>query len=292
MAFAGAPTRLSFSKFEGLGNDFLVIDLRGHGAPSIIGKLQDKASAYCDRRRGVGADGLLLVTESETDDALARMIVINADGSRPEMCGNGLRCVVHYLGHGLGHGLNAESNAASSAFGVQTDNGVLGCELELQSPDHAQVTVHMGPAKLGETHHPKAAPERAFMSVSTGNPHAIHWVGASEDPQALAQQLGAAIECDAAYPERSNIEFVKDTPEALVCWVWERGCGITSACGTGACATAAAAVASGKRKAQTPIRVQLPGGPLEITVPQDPDASVVMRGPSRWVFDGQLPWSP
>lgn len=283
MAFAGAPTRLSFSKFEGLGNDFLVIDLRGQAqASQLVGKLQRHAPNYCDRRRGVGGDGLLLLTDSEHAAALARMIVINADGSRPEMCGNGLRCIVHYLGHG--------AKGSAGTFEVETDNGVLACELQASEPGRAMVSVAMGPALLGALQYPKAAPERAFQSVSTGNPHAIHWVQAHEDPKALAHELGAAIETDAAYPERSNIEFVKDTPEALICWVWERGCGITSACGTGACATAAAAVAAGRRPAQEPIKVQLPGGALEITVPKDPSDSLLMKGPSRWVFDGQLPW--
>lgn len=283
MAFAGAPTRLSFSKFEGLGNDFLVIDLRGQSeSSSLVTALSSQAARWCDRRRGVGGDGLLLITDSQAASALARMIVINADGSRPEMCGNGLRCVVHYLGHAAG--------SLGASFGVETDNGVLDCELTLQDPGQAMVTVQMGPATLGETHYPKAAPDRAFVNVSTGNPHAIHWVGADEDPKALAHELGSSIEVDPAYPDRSNVEFVKVTPEALICWVWERGCGITSACGTGACATAAAAVAASKRKAQTPIRVELPGGPLEITVPKEADGSVTMRGPSCWVYDGQLPW--
>lgn len=287
MPFVGPQQRLTFSKFEGLGNDFLLIDLRSFGSAYLapVAALARLAPQLCDRRLGVGGDGLLFITVTNQAKACAGMIVINADGSRPEMCGNGLRCVAHYLA--LGGSLREQPNS-QSAFWVHTDNGPLHCEVEGRGPAQAQVQVAMGPASFGAVEQPAAAPERNFLSVSMGNPHAIHWVGPDEDPEMLARSLGPQVERDPAYPEASNVEFVKDTPDALICWVWERGCGITHACGTGACATAAAAVKSGKRSPNEAIRVRLPGGDLEIEVPAAEQDSLHMRGPSRWVFDGQL----
>lgn len=287
MPFLGPQQRLAFSKFEGLGNDFLVIDLRSYGSAYLpaVSALSRLAPKLCDRRLGVGGDGLLLITVANQAKARAGMIVINADGSRPEMCGNGLRCVAHYLA--LGHSLQ-KSPSLQSDFWVHTDNGPLHCRVEGRGQELAQVQVAMGPAGFGAMQQPAAAPQREFVSVNMGNPHAIHWVGPDEDPEQLARRLGPGVETDSAYPDATNVEFVKDTPKALICWVWERGCGITHACGTGACATAAAAVRAGKRAPNEAILVRLPGGDLEIKVPADEQASLQMRGPSRWVFDGQL----
>lgn len=283
MAFAGAHQRLAFSKFEGLGNDFLVIDLRplGDDVDSALASVQAQAPKLCDRRFGVGGDGLLLVLATSNARHHAKMVVINADGSRPEMCGNGLRCVAHYLSGGLPFGQD-------NPLWVETDNGPLCCVVTPAQAPEVMVRVAMGPARIEGQTHPTATPQRSFLSVNMGNPHAISWVGESEDPEQLARIWGASIETDVAYPAKTNVEFVLDTPDALVCWVWERGCGITLACGTGACATAVAAVHANKRAPDTPIAVQLPGGTLKITVPKDPSASVSMLGPSRWVFDGSI----
>lgn len=284
MAFAGAPIRLSFSKLEGLGNDFLVLDLRCvDPLDSVVAQLQSRAAQLCDRRRGVGGDGLLLVCPPSDPQHDAKMIVINADGSRPEMCGNGLRCVAHFLSAAL-------SAEQSRTLLVETDNGPLRCVVKANSATQAQVSVSMGRPQIGSSQRPSAAPEREFWSVSMGNPHAIHWVGENECPETLAKSLGPAIEVDPAYPDRSNVEFVKDTPEALVCWVWERGCGITQACGTGACATAVAAVRAKRRESGTWITVRLPGGDLKIMVGGDAGEEVLMEGPSAWAFDGTLAW--
>jgi diaminopimelate epimerase len=123
-----------------------------------------------------------------------------------------------------------------------------------------------------------------------GNPHAVTFV--DEPPEALARRLGPGVELDGAYaPEKTNVEFARvhrDPTGAIEIelWVWERGVGITQACGTGACATACVAVWTGQRPADTPLVVQLPGGRLYITVPSDRNAGVLMRGPARAVFDG------
>ncbi|MEZ4381438.1 MAG: diaminopimelate epimerase [Nannocystaceae bacterium] len=275
------PEVIDFHKVEGLGNDFLLIDWRSRESwRAGVEQLQSQASMICDRRRGVGGDGLLLVTPA-SPGCDAAMIVINHDGSIPEMCGNGLRCVALYL-HAVS-GLDA-------SMVLETGAGPLPCTVTPTAARAGQVRIQMGAAHdLGERA-PAAGDGRSFRAVSTGNPHAIAFVDQDEDPEALARALGPAIERDPLFPHRTNVEFARvEADGAITLWVWERGCGITEACGTGACATAAAAVRAGLARAHEPLQVRLPGGWLSIEVPDDPTGSVVMTGPARLVFRGQLP---
>src|SRR5690606_32755452 len=127
-------------------------------------------------------------------DAPARMIVINQDGSRPQMCGNGLRCVAHFVADRLSLG--------DAAFDILTDAGALRCAvLERRDAEHAEVSVDMGPARFGDVKQPSAALGRHFVDVSMGNPHAITFVASHEDPEALARSLGPTLEVDPLYPE-------------------------------------------------------------------------------------------
>ncbi len=268
-----SEARHDFLKVEGIGNDFLLFDRLGHKEAELADELRRFAAAapkWCDREQGIGADGLLIICDADDDQALARQIVINHDGSRPEMCGNGLRTVAHYV---------AQQRQRES-FLVETDAGLLQCALlSASSVPEAQVSVDMGPPRaLGSTS-PAAGEGRGFVGVSMGNPHAIHFVAEGEDPEALARGLGPALEVDKAYPERSNIEFARlEGDGSITLWVWERGCGITQACGTGACATAVAAVWEGHRKAGEWIAISLPGGDLAIRVPTDSKQGIEMRG--------------
>ena len=269
-----------FIKVEGLGNDFILVQGNAHE----LAGLAERAVALCDRRRGIGGDGILVVGPPSTEGAARTMWVINHDGSRPEMCGNGLRCVA----------LWTAATAGNGDVIIDTDDGPKRC-LVTPRPDepprpgqHADVEVDMGPARRGPTVTPAAGDGRSFAQVSMGNPHAIAFVNAGEDPAALARGLGPGIEVDPAFPEGTNVELAAVLEDGIVLWVWERGCGITDACGTGACATAAAAVDAGRCPADTPIRVRLPGGVLTITVPSDPGRGVRMTGPARLVFRGEL----
>lgn len=278
--------QLRFAKVEGLGNDFLLVDRRDAGPPALrdaLATLQRHAPALCDRRFGVGGDGILLVTPPQSPGAAATMIVINHDGSRPEMCGNGLRCVALVVA-GSARDLVIDTDAGPRACIVREfaphaihDDGASG------TCPSGQVTVDMGaPELLGERH----VGGRAFAAVSMGNPHAIAFVGPGEDPEALARTLGPAIERDPAFPNRTNVEFVRVEPDgSLTVWVWERGCGITAACGTGACATLAAAIAQGLARAGRDVVVRLPGGPLRVRQEQA-GAAIFMTGPARVVFVG------
>lgn len=270
-----ACVALTFRKVEGLGNDFLLID-RTASTPRVLESelpaLREAAPWLCNRRTGVGGDGLLIVgpADGETDGS---MIVVNHDGSRPEMCGNGLRCVAQHLAERTG----------KDALVIQTDAGAKPCSVRGRG-ERVEVGVDMGPGvDLGDR---AVESGRTFRAVSMGNPHAIVFVDA--DPEPLARTEGPTAEVDAAFPNRTNVEFARLGDEAITLWVWERGCGITQACGTGACATACAAVWTGQRDAGTPMAVDLPGGRLWITVPEDRDSGVYMRGPARVVFDGTV----
>ena len=274
---------MRFAKYQGLGNDFLVVDLRTADA-ALAAAVQDPANviALCDRQFGVGGDGVLAVLPSTTGDA--RMRVLNSDGSEAEMCGNGIRCVARELFD--------RGGLAKSTLQIETGAGLLACEVgEL-------VTVAMGAPRLTRGEIPMIGPaterciEQAFegrhlTAVSMGNPHAITFVRSRAEAQAQALSLGPATEHHAWFPRRTNAEFafVKSRSEIDLV-VWERGCGITLACGTGACATAVAAILTGRCDGDQPIRVNLPGGPLSIRVGTD---GVMMSGPAQLSFDGELP---
>jgi diaminopimelate epimerase len=285
---------MRFAKYHGLGNDFLVVDLRAvTAAEAEAVQAPHHVIALCDRQFGVGGDGVLAILPSATADA--RMRVLNSDGSEAEMCGNGLRCVVKEL-HERG-GLRQRELA------IDTGAGRLVCEVEAHDGAVRSVTVAMGAPRLLRGEIPMAGPAgercieqalavaggaRPITCVSMGNPHAIAFVGSRDEAFELARSVGPAVEHHAWFPRRTNAEFahVKHRGEIDLV-VWERGCGITLACGTGACATAVAATITGRADEGAPIRVNLPGGSLTITV-QPGLTGVAMQGPADHVFDGEL----
>jgi diaminopimelate epimerase len=272
---------VSFSKVEGLGNDFILLDRLYLGADALelaVAWTRSIAARLCERRTGIGADGILVVGAPQTEEALGTMIVVNADGSRPEMCGNGLRCVAAFLA----------SRFKVDAVRIDTDAGSRDCRIVERTANVTDVAIDMGPALALGKHTPKAGGGREFIGIDVGNPHAICFVSGEDDLETLARSYGPAVETDAVYqPNKTNVEFATlEADGSLTLWVWERGVGITQACGTGACATAAAAVGEGRIPADVPVIVRLPGGPLTIVVPSDPKAGVEMTGPSRHVFTG------
>jgi diaminopimelate epimerase len=273
----GPAFALAFVKAEGLGNDFLLVDGRGRAdLDAWVEQIRANAPAICDRRLGVGGDGVLVLADPLESPAHARMIVVNADGSRPQMCGNGLRCVALLLAR----------EAGRPGWAIDTDAGVRHTEVG----DDDVVTVDMGPAQRLGAVRPELAHGRGFVRVSMGNPHAVAFVQGHEDPELLARTVGPLLERDPSFPEGTNVELARvEADLRITLWVWERGCGITAACGTGACATVAAAVDAGLVAADRAITVRLPGGALEITVPSERDAGVRMAGPARLVFEGRWP---
>jgi diaminopimelate epimerase len=279
-------TTVHFEKMQGLGNDFIMVNCLAHAYN--IAALEAKAEAWCDRHFGIGADGLILVMPSTTHDF--RMRILNADGSEAEMCGNGIRCFAVYA---YTHGLTEKTT-----FTVETLAGTITPVMQLENGHVRGVRVDMGEPRLERADIPMAGPagqvvgeallagDRTFAvtAVSMGNPHAVIFV---DDVAAFpVEHYGAIIETCAAFPRRTNVEFVQTiTPGHLKMRVWERGSGITLACGTGACATLVAGVLTGN--ADRTATVELPGGPLEITW-SDADNHVYMTGPAETVFTGEI----
>jgi diaminopimelate epimerase len=256
---------LEFWKYQGLGNDFVVVN-----GPLMAA---DRARLLCDRRRGIGADGVLTVLPPRAEGAFAYMHIYNSDGSVAAMCGNGIRCAARHL---------AEVRGLDGAIVLDTDSGPRACTVH-RGPGGAveAISVEMGVAREeGEQVFPVRGEPLRARRVSMGNPHAVLF----DDPtQARARLVGPAIE--AAVPGGVNVGLARVRDGGLDLVVWERGAGLTDACGTGACAAAIAAVRAGAVSGNAPIEVRLPGGALRIDVAAD--LSVTMRGPAERVFAGE-----
>jgi diaminopimelate epimerase len=253
---------LRFWKYHGLGNDFVVVD----------GPLMEPARAVrlCDRHRGIGADGVLTVLPPRAG-GVAYMHIYNSDGSVARMCGNGIRCVARHL---------AEVRGLSGEVLVDTDSGTKRCQVHRGAAGVDSITVDMGRARVDGPQEflVGGRPVRA-LRVDMGNPHAV----ILDDPPAdRARTLGPAIE--ALVPGGVNVGFAHPGPSGVDLVVWERGAGLTEACGTGACAAAVASIHEGRIPRDRPVVVRLPGGPLTITVGSD--LSILMRGPAERVFEG------
>ena len=255
---------LHFWKYHGLGNDFVVVE----GAELMPA---DRAVRLCDRRRGIGADGVLTVMPPRAGGA-AYMHIYNPDGSVAAMCGNGVRCVARHL---------AEARGLQGTFVVETDAGPRACTVHRGPAGVEAVTVEMGTARVEGEQEFTVGDERVrTLRVSMGNPHAV----ALDGPEGFrAGTVGPAIE--AQVPGGVNVGFGRARGREIDLVVWERGAGLTEACGTGACAAAVTALHEGRIRGPGPIRVHLPGGTLEITV--DDDRAVRMRGPAERVFEGE-----
>ncbi len=255
---------LHFWKYHGLGNDFVVVEGGAPMAPA-------RAVAICDRHRGIGADGVLGVLPAR-DGGAARMHIFNPDGSVAAMCGNGIRCVARHL---------AETRALDGEIVVETDSGPRTCTVHRGPAGVDSVTVEMGRARIEGTQEFVVGVERVrTLRVSMGNPHAVILDGPDA---ARAGVLGPAIE--ALVPGGVNVGFGRAAGSSVDLVVWERGAGLTEACGTGACAAAVAALHEGRLDGSGPVTVRLPGGALEITV--GPDLAVRMKGPAEKVFEGE-----
>lgn len=279
-------TPIQFVKMHGLGNDFIVVDCVNNAYN--VDLLVSKAAFLCDRNFGIGGDGLIIVMSSSYGDY--RMRIINSDGSEPEMCGNGIRCFAKYL---YEHKLTEKTT-----FTVETLAGPIVPVLTVEGGHVTAVCVDMGQPRLERAEIPMQGPAGQVVNepllidgqtmnvtaVSMGNPHAVFFV--SDVNNYPVYHLGPKIETHEAFPKKTNVEFVEVvSPDFLKMRVWERGAGITLACGTGACATLVAAVLTGNAN-RTAI-VELPGGPLQITW-NDEDNHVYMTGPAEEVFTGTI----
>lgn len=259
---------MHFTKMHGLGNDYLYV----YGeVPEDIAALSTRLS---ERHFGAGSDGMIYISPSEVADF--RMRIFNADGSEARMCGNGIRCVGKYV-YDKGY-------TDKQRLTVETLSGIKTLELGVSFGKVKSVTVDMGRAVPSEELTLTVGEEKVtVIPVSVGNPHAVLFLETMET--APLTTLGPALERHEAFPDGVNVEFVQVLGrEELRMRVWERGSGVTMACGTGACASAAAAVQKGLCEAGKPISVRLDGGTLKITVATD--GCVIMTGPAEFVYEG------
>lgn len=275
---------MRFTKMQGCGNDYIYVDCMSSPPPKDPAAL---SKAISERHFGVGSDGLILICKSDRADT--RMRMFNADGSEAEMCGNGVRCVAKFVhDHGL---------VKKPTITVETGRGVLSLELETRNGKVHQVRVDMGEPILTADKIPTTLPGNPPVDmplsvsdhnfrvtcVSMGNPHCVTYV--NEITDALVLGIGPRIENHAAFPRRSNVEFVRvNSPGDITMRVWERGSGETLACGTGACAVAVAGVLT-KRTERT-IVAHLTGGDLHLHW-SEKDNHVYMTGPAVEVFSGE-----
>jgi len=265
-----------FAKLHGLGNDFLLLDWRDRQEAELI--TPARAIELCNRHRGVGGDGVLTLLAAPGTGG-ARMLVHNSDGSTPEMCGNGARCAALYLAT---RGCREPARAARVL--LHTEAGPRPCLVEAPDPRSGEVTIEMGKPVVEPARELLLGHRRAqAIAVSMGNPHRVIFVQ-GEPVEELARALGPVL-CRA---ENANIEFVsRSGPRHFRAAVWERGAGFTQACGTGACAVAAAAIARGDAQPGEELSIELPGGPLSLTLDRE-SGQMLMRGPAQLVFRGEL----
>ncbi len=277
---------MDFVKYHGLGNDFAIVDLRQGGAMPDDQTVQ----AVCQRRFGVGADGILALLPA--DGVAAQMVVINADGSRPEMCGNGLRCVAAYLTEDQPGHVDVLTDAGVYPCNVALHDGVPWVDVAMGhvSFDPVLAGAH-GPCSEGWLELEVAGVITRLYVASTGNPHAICVVTDPDfDLRAAAERLGPALSTHEAFANGANVTWIRPQGQSAQMVVHERGAGLTLACGTGACAAAGVLVKLGFLQADEPARIELPGGPLDITVGSggaDKSGPVVMKGPAQRVFAGR-----
>jgi diaminopimelate epimerase len=278
-------------KYHGLGNDFIVVraadmpdglDFGAHGNDRSSRADMTWAKAICDRHHGVGADGVLVLSEHDSQ-ADACMTIYNRDGSRPEMCGNGVRCVVRHL-------VQVEGVSADSV-NIWSDAGLRRCEVTNSNEGTWKVRVDMGQAAMSSQpirvhldHDQRGQFDAELTAVDMGNPHAVVFRSANVE---TLDEVGQALNADhPSFSDGVNVEFVEKTgPNQLCVDVYERGVGRTMACGTGACAAAAAAFEAGVCDPSEPVEVTLPGGALRVELV---DGQLWMTGPVDYVFGGEL----
>jgi diaminopimelate epimerase len=285
---------MRFIKMHGLGNDYVYVDCLNQPVPADSAALSRIVS---DRHFGIGGDGLILVCPSDKADV--RMRMFNADGSEAEMCGNGVRCVAKLA---FDHGLSR-----SNPMKVETGRGVLTLHLEAKAGKVEQVTVDMGEPILESERIPTTLPgprvinaplpslatklciaEQRMTCVSMGNPHAV--IYCQDVAEVLLEQVGPMLENASCFPRRINVHFVQVvSPSEAIMRTWERGSGITLACGTGACAVCVAGVLSGHTGRE--LLAHLPGGDLRLKW-AEADNHVYMTGPATEVFRGEFPDQP
>ncbi|MEB1809154.1 MAG: diaminopimelate epimerase [Bacillaceae bacterium] len=278
---------MKFTKMHGLGNSYIYVDMFQEQLTEE--ELPQLAVEVADKNTGIGSDGMILVCPSEA--APVKMRVFNNDGSEAKNCGNGLRCVAKFA--------YEQGYVKDTTFQIETLGGLVEATVHLKGELVEEVTVNMGQPRLARKDLPMVGdPEGQVIAepiernghslemtaVSMGNPHAVFFV--DQIAAAPVETLGPVLEKDEIFPEWVNVEFVEAVNETELHFrVWERGSGITQACGTGACAAVVAAVLNDKVKKGDEVTVHLLGGDLKITWTTDGD--VLMTGAAETICTGE-----
>jgi len=282
------PKIMKFTKMHGLGNCYIYVNCfeeQVKDAPSL-------AMAISDRNTGVGSDGLILICPSKVADA--RMEMYNMDGSRAQMCGNGIRCLAKYV---YDYGL-----AKKNPLKIETDTGILTIDLTIANDKVTLARVDMGEPRLNPADLPTTLSSEQMIDypvevqgyhgqmtcISMGNPHAvIYGIPLDIFTPRILETEGSRFENDPLFPERTNVFFVKvHHPTEITMLIWERGSGPTQACGTGAAAVCVAGVLT--KRSQRQITAHLPGGDLQLEWRKE-DNHVYLTGPAAEIFTGNWP---
>ena len=279
-----------FSKYQGLGNDFLMLDGRQSGDTDFLfGLTPELVVQLCDRRFGVGGDGVILALPPNGGGEL-RMRIFNADGTEPEMCGNGIRCLARFLadcdGDGPGRTWQVDTLAGRIVPELLPDGTIrVDMGAPFLTPSEIPTTLEVGEAGLPSGELEIDGERFAVAAAGMGNPHVVVPVDSVDEID--LERFGSQLEIHPAFPAKTNVHFVEVlSPSHLVMRVWERGAGPTLACGTGACATLVACHRLGL--SERTARIDLPGGPLQIHW-DAMNGKVFMDGPAEHVFDGSIP---
>lgn len=285
---------IPFIKMHGLGNCYVYVDCFAHSLREA--DLSNIAIAVSDVNKGIGSDGMILIGPSSK--AAVKMRIFNKDGSEGKNCGNGLRCVAKYA--------YEKGYVKNNAFPIETLSGIVHAEVQINAANEpnkfntSNVFINMGKPILDRENVPMLGKKSNMVvnepfdisgqnllltAVSMGNPHAVFFV--SDISNAPYKTLGPIIECDPRFPEKINVEFIEiESPTSIHCRVWERGSGVTQACGTGACAVAVAAILTGRSQKETDIAVHLEGGTL--TIRWQNNGEILMKGPATTIATGKL----
>ena len=278
---------LKFTKMQGCGNDFVILDYEEFKKMNCT--MSDAAKKLCDRNFGIGGDGLI-IPNTEIEETDIGWYFYNSDGSTAQMCGNGMRCFAKYV--------YDKKLVDKKEFTVKTLAGIITPKIL----ENGQVKVNMSKPILESEKIPFipnhnlnykiSVKDRIFEgnAVSMGNPHFVIFIKDDENLLDLAKEYGALIETSVEFPEKTNVEFIKiKSPKKIELCVWERGCGITLACGTGACASVVAGILNGYL--ENTVTVDLLGGQVEVEWlgnTENTDVDVYLSGPAEYVFEAEV----
>jgi diaminopimelate epimerase len=278
---------IKITKMQGCGNDFVILEYEEFKKMNC--EMPEAAKKLCDRNFSIGADGLI-IPNTQTEDTDIGWFFYNSDGTTAQMCGNGMRCFAKYV--------YDKKLVDKNEFTVKTLAGIITPKIL----DNGQVQVNMSKPILESDKIPFipnhnlnykiSVKNRIFEgnAVSMGNPHFIIFIKDDEDLLSLAKEYGPEIETAIEFPEKTNVEFIKiKSPNKIELCVWERGCGITLACGTGACASVVAGILNNLLEAS--VDVKLLGGQVNVTwngSRENTDENVLLTGPAEYVFEANL----